>query len=154
HRGRLPSHAPTPPVVSLPSEVRPAAPIGTFRAYRRPQPAGSGVPTIRPGSGENSAMRRSLALLSGFTAAALTTSSCTGSSGPPAAASHQRPLPSATPLDAHTQLAGLAATAKDRRFQAGYTFSQAGRSPRTVLVVLAADGSWRVDGPTNVAVAG
>ncbi len=99
-------------------------------------------------------MRRSLALLSGFTAAALTTSGCTGSSGPPAAASQQRPLPSATPLDAHTQLAGLAATAKDRRFQAGYTFSQAGRSPRTVLVVLAADGSWRVDGPANVAVAG
>jgi hypothetical protein len=99
-------------------------------------------------------MRRSLALLSGFTAAALTTSGCTGLSGSSADASHQTPLPSATPLDAHTQLAGLAATAKDRRFQAGYTFSQAGRSPRTVLVVLAADGSWRVDMPANVAVAG
>jgi hypothetical protein len=100
-------------------------------------------------------------LLSGLSAAALVTSGCSGSSGSPAAAADQKPLPSVAPLDARTQLAGLAATAKDRHFQAGYTFSQPGHAARTVTVVLAADGSWRVDvpggatgGQSGVAVAG
>jgi hypothetical protein len=98
-------------------------------------------------------MRRCLALLSGFTAAALTTSGCGGSSRPPAIAADRTPLPSAAPIDARTQLAGLAATAKDRHFQAGYAWSQAGHSARTVSVVLAVDGSWRVDVP-GASVAG
>jgi hypothetical protein len=106
-------------------------------------------------------MRRRLVPLPVLALAALATSACTGSGGPPANASEQNPLPSVAPIDAHTQLAGLAATAKDRHFQAGYTFSQPGRSARTVSVVLAADGSWRIDvpggalgGQASVAVAG
>jgi len=107
-------------------------------------------------------VRRRLVPLPVLALAALATSACTGSGGPPANASEQQtPLPSVAPIDAHTQLAGLAATAKDRHFQAGYTFSQPGRSARTVSVVLAADGSWRVDvpggalgGQASVAVAG
>jgi hypothetical protein len=106
-------------------------------------------------------MRRRLVPVPVLALAALATSACTGSSGPPASASEQKPLPSVAPIDAHTQLAGLAATAKDRHFQAAYTFSQPGRSARTVSVVLAADGSWRVDvpggalgGQASVAVAG
>jgi hypothetical protein len=106
-------------------------------------------------------MRRHLLPLPVLALATLATSACTGSSGPPASAATQKPLPSVAPLDAHTQLAGLAATAKDRHFQAGYTLSQPGRSARTVSVVLATDGSWRVDvpggalgGQASVAVAG
>jgi hypothetical protein len=106
-------------------------------------------------------MRRRLVPLPVLALAALATSACTGSGGPPANASEQNPLPSVAPIDAHTELAGLAATAKDRHFQAGYTLSQPGRSARTVSVVLAADGSWRIDvpggalgGQASVAVAG
>jgi hypothetical protein len=75
------------------------------------------------------------------------TGGCAASSGPPAAAANDKPLPSTGPIDARTQLAGLAATAQDRHFQAGYTFTQAGRRARTVLVVLAADGTWRIEVP-------
>ncbi len=92
--------------------------------------------------------------------AGLLAAGCTGSAGPPAEAA-EKPTPSAVPLDARTQLAGLAAAAKDRRFLAGYTFTQSGRPARTVMVTLAADGSWRVDvpggalgGQANVALAG
>jgi hypothetical protein len=106
-------------------------------------------------------VRRRLVPLPVLALAAFATSACTGSSGPPASAAAKQPLPSVAPIDAHTQLAGLAATAKDRHFQAGYTYSQAGRSARTVSVVLAADGSWRIDvpggalgGQASVAVAG
>jgi hypothetical protein len=65
------------------------------------------------------------------------------------------------PLDARVQLAGLAATAKDHRFSAGYTLTQPGLPPRTVTVTVAVDGTWRLDipggalgGQANVALAG
>jgi hypothetical protein len=48
---------------------------------------------------------------------------------------------------ARTQLRALAAAAADRRFSAAYTLSTAGRPDRTVVVTLAADGTWRIDIP-------
>jgi hypothetical protein len=69
--------------------------------------------------------------------------------------------PALSPLDARTRLAGLAAAAQDRHFFAGYALSQSGREVRNVMVVLATDGSWRLDipggalsGQANIAVAG
>jgi hypothetical protein len=106
-------------------------------------------------------MRRLLLAVPTLALVALTTCGCTTSSGPPADAADEKPLPSVATLNARTQLAGLAATAKDRRFQAGYSFVQPGRPARTVTVVLAADGSWRIDvpggasgGQADVALAG
>jgi hypothetical protein len=105
-------------------------------------------------------MRRLLAPIPALVLATLVTSGCSGSSTSPAAATDELPSPSASPLDARTHLAGLVATAKDRHFSAGYTLGQTGRPSRTVTVVLAADGSWRVDvpggalgGQVNVALA-
>ena len=69
------------------------------------------------------------------------------SSGPPPAPDGTAQPVATGPLTAQVRLAGLAAAAKDRRFAAGYAFTQAGRPPRTVTVVLAADGTWRVDVP-------
>jgi hypothetical protein len=92
-------------------------------------------------------MRRLPLPISTLVMAALVISGCTTSAGPPPAAANDKPLPSAGPIDARTQLAGLAATAQDRHFRAGYTFTQAGRRVRTVLVVLAADGTWRIEVP-------
>jgi hypothetical protein len=92
-------------------------------------------------------MRRLALPISTLVMAATVTGGCAASSGPPAAAANEKPLPSAGPMDARTQLAGLAATAQDRHFQAGYTFTQTGRRARTVLVVLAADGTWRIEVP-------
>ncbi len=67
----------------------------------------------------------------------------------------------AAELDPRAELAGLAAAAKDRRFYAGYTLSQPGRSDRPIVVTMAVDGSWRIDvpggalgGQADVSVAG
>jgi hypothetical protein len=106
-------------------------------------------------------MRRLKASIPVLVLAAFSTSACAGSSAPPAAAASDQPSQSAAPLDARTQLAGLVATAKDRRFSAGYTFHPAAGAARTVAVVLAADGSWRIEvpggalsGQVDVALAG
>jgi hypothetical protein len=48
---------------------------------------------------------------------------------------------------ARTQLAGLAAAAQDRHLAATYRLSVPDRDDRLVSVVLADDGSWRVDIP-------
>src|SRR5689334_18156768 len=69
---------------------------------------------------------------------------CTGP--PPAPAQTAEPVHTG-PLDARVLLAGLAATAKDHRFAAGYTLSQPGLPARTVTVTVASDGSWRLDIP-------
>jgi hypothetical protein len=49
--------------------------------------------------------------------------------------------------DARAQLAGLAAAAEDRHLTARYTWSRSGQPNRTVTLVSAADGTWRVDVP-------
>jgi hypothetical protein len=53
---------------------------------------------------------------------------------------------SATPaaVDPRALLAARAAAAKDRRYMVGYTLTGGGRT-RSVLVTMAADGTWRVD---------
>jgi hypothetical protein len=106
-------------------------------------------------------MRRRFVTLTLAAVTALGAAGCTGSGRPPASVAEEKPLASNAPLDARTQLAGLAATAKDRRYMAGYTWTPPGRSPRTVVATLAVDGSWRVDipggalgGQANVAMAG
>jgi hypothetical protein len=106
-------------------------------------------------------MRRLKASIPVLALAAFVISGCSGSSTRPASAADDPASSSIPPLDARTQLAGLVATAKDRHFTAGYTFTQTGRPARTVTVTLAADGSWRVDvpggalgGQVNLAVAG
>ncbi len=45
------------------------------------------------------------------------------------------------------RLAALAAAAKDRRYVATYTLTEGKRTPRTVTVAVAADGSWIVAVP-------
>lgn len=69
-------------------------------------------------------------------------------SGDPAPAAEETPsaAPSA-PTDARVQLAALAAAAKDRELTASYTLASPGRADRTVTVITATDGSWRVDIP-------
>ncbi|MDT4987195.1 MAG: hypothetical protein QOI74_1289 [Micromonosporaceae bacterium] len=107
-------------------------------------------------------MRRLAMGLSVLVVAVPLTAGCGGSSGPPrAAVADNGALPSAASMDARTRLAGLAATAQDHHFRAGYRFTQSGRPARTVLVVLAANGTWRIDvpggalgGQADVAVAG
>jgi hypothetical protein len=51
------------------------------------------------------------------------------------------------PTQARAQLAARAAAAEDRRMLASYTLATPGRADRTVAVVRANDGSWRVDIP-------
>jgi len=76
---------------------------------------------------------------------ALLAAGCTGQAPPdPQATAQPAPTGALTP---RTQLAGLAAAAKDRRFMAGYALSQPGRPARTVAVTVAVDGTWRVDVP-------
>lgn len=99
-----------------------------------------------------------LATVAATATAALATAGCASSA--PAAPEPSASTVSTPPRDPRAQLAGLAAAAKDRRFFAGYTLTRGGGAPRTVLAVLAADGSWRFDvpggalgGQANVSVA-
>ncbi len=89
-----------------------------------------------------------------------------GCGGRPPSSGDTGPTPLATaPPDARAALAGRAAAAKDRRFSASYRLMQPGRQSgselRTVAVMLATDGGWRVDvgggalgGTIDVAVIG
>jgi len=70
-----------------------------------------------------------------------------GGAGAEEPASPGTPAPG-VPGDARGQLAALAAAAKDRRTVAFYTLHRPDApEPGTVVVTLAADGSWRVDVP-------
>lgn len=70
-----------------------------------------------------------------------------GAGGPAKAGATGEPARSAGPAPARDQLAAAAAAAKDRRMVAFYALRSAGRADRTVTVVRAPDGSWRVDIP-------
>ncbi|WP_249714838.1 hypothetical protein [Rhizomonospora bruguierae] len=70
-----------------------------------------------------------------------------GGNEPARADSTAAASPSAPPTSPRDQLAGAAAAAKDRDLLALYTLRSAGREDRTVTVVRAQDGSWRVDIP-------
>jgi hypothetical protein len=67
--------------------------------------------------------------------------------GPPVAGVSAAP----PPVDARFELAARAAAAADRTFAARYTLTGQGRPQRTVIVVKAADGTWRVDIPAGAA---
>jgi hypothetical protein len=72
-----------------------------------------------------------------------------GSGGTPAAAPSGTPVAgtaAGAAVEPRADLARRVAAAKDRRFVATYAWTGVG-SPRTVTVVLAADGTWRVDIP-------
>ncbi|WP_432980914.1 hypothetical protein [Dactylosporangium sp. CA-233914] len=95
-----------------------------------------------------------LAVLTG-----LLLSACSSSSAPDPQVS-----PSATPVpaqpDPRGQLAARVAVAKDRRYVAAYTLTEPGKAPRSILVSVATDRTWRVDiqggalgGTADVAIA-
>jgi hypothetical protein len=66
----------------------------------------------------------------------------------PGAPAGANPTPSTLPstaTDPRGQLAAMAATAKDRRYVVGYTYSQPNQPLRSVLVTIATDDTWRVD---------
>ena len=67
----------------------------------------------------------------------------------PAASTSPSPSTTGTGQEPHADLARRAASAKDRRYVAAYTWTGAG-SRRTVTVTKAGDGSWRIDLPPGV----
>jgi hypothetical protein len=69
-----------------------------------------------------------------------------GAAPPPPPALPSAPTAAPT-VDARLDLAARAAAAGDRRHTARYTLAGQGRPVRMVTVVLAADGTWRVDVP-------
>ncbi|WP_433081106.1 hypothetical protein ACQP1P_45090 [Dactylosporangium sp. CA-052675] len=88
-------------------------------------------------------------------------SGCSSSGGPP---STSTTTPAGTPLPAQPDPRGLlaarVAVAKDQRYVAAYTLTVQGKAPRSVLVSIASDRTWRVDiqggalgGTADVAIA-
>jgi hypothetical protein len=78
-----------------------------------------------------------LAVLTGVLVAACTSPAApdTGESATPAPAQ----------ADPRGMLAARVAVAKDQRYVAAYTLTVAGRAPRSILVSIATDRTWRVD---------
>ncbi|MFB9177218.1 hypothetical protein ACFFX1_03640 [Dactylosporangium sucinum] len=81
-----------------------------------------------------------------------------GSTGVPVTGVTSDPAP-AKP-DPRSQLAARVAVAKDQRYIAAYTLTAQGKSPRSILVSIATDRTWRVDvqggalgGTADVAIA-
>jgi len=96
-----------------------------------------------------------LAVLTGVLVAAC------GSGGSPDAAASQAASPAPPAADPRALLAARVAVAKDQRFGAAYTLTVPGKAPRSVLVSIAKDRTWRVDvqggalgGTADVAIAG
>jgi len=69
---------------------------------------------------------------------------CGGGDGAAATPSTSVSAPGISP---RSQLAGLAARAKDRKYSAVYTLNTPNRPARNVTVALATDGGWRLDVP-------
>jgi hypothetical protein len=70
-----------------------------------------------------------------------------GRTHPPAFSSGGTASAAATPTDPADQLAGLAATARDRKYVAAYTYRAGGGPNRTVVASIATDGTWSVNVP-------
>ena len=82
------------------------------------------------------------------------------SAGPPDPVVSQAATPAPAQTDARSLLAARVAVAKDQRYVAAYTLTVTGRAPRTILVTVATDRTWRVDiqggalgGTADVAIA-
>ncbi len=106
--------------------------------------------------------RSTIRLVSTLSALALVTVGCGGPNTAVVTPS-TNPTPSlpAPEPDARTRLAGQIAAAKDERYTASYLLTGPDNVGRTVTVVLAQDGSWRVDipggargGTVDVSIAG
>jgi len=83
------------------------------------------------------------------------------SAGAPDAAESTGATPAPAQADPRGLLAARVAVAKDQRYVAAYTLTMAGRAPRSILVSVATDRTWRVDiqggalgGTADVAIAG
>ena len=86
-------------------------------------------------------------------------SGCGG--GTPAVAATPSASPSAATPEPRAQLTRRVAAAKDKHYVIGYTLATPDQPARSVLVTIAADGTWRVDiqggamnGTANVSIAG
>lgn len=86
-----------------------------------------------------------------------------GSSGSPSPESPTTPagIPVPAQPDPRGLLAARVAVAKDQRYVAAYTLTAQGRAPRSILVSIASDRTWRVDiqggalgGTADVAIVG
>ncbi|GAA2592485.1 hypothetical protein GCM10010399_23930 [Dactylosporangium fulvum] len=82
-----------------------------------------------------------------------------GSTGAPVTAVSSEAAP--VQADPRGLLAGRVAVAKDQRYVAAYTLTVSGKAPRSILVSIATDRTWRVDiqggalgGTADVAIAG
>ncbi|MGW4466077.1 hypothetical protein [Micromonospora sp. NPDC004704] len=145
----------TEPVATRPDRPDPSAPAtGTGFVDRMPQPritGRHGAPD-RPPARRDNGSRLFACLLAG---AVLLLGGCGGGDVPPvetpAADGSATPGGSASATagvtDARAQLAGLAAAAEDRHLTALYTLSRSGQPNRSVTLVSANDGTWRVDIP-------
>ncbi len=89
--------------------------------------------------------RRGLLIVVTAVTLALGIAGC-GHAKPPRLLRNQ-PNASAAPPDPRASLAALAAALLDKRYVAVYTLRADGQADRSVLVSMAADGSWRVDVP-------
>ena len=95
------------------------------------------------------------------TAALALLTACGSGSVPAKATGASSGPPATTAAEPRAQLAARAATAKDRRYVLGYTLAAPNKPLRSVLVTIAADGTWRVDiqggalgGAADVSIAG
>jgi hypothetical protein len=103
--------------------------------------------------GENTRVRRqrgethAITVTTGTALAVLTgllVSACGSPGGPrPAGTAAATPVP-AQP-DPRNLLAARVAVAKDQRYVAAYTLTAPGKAPRSILVTIATDRTWRVD---------
>ena len=95
--------------------------------------------------------RHATRVLPALAAALLTAgaAACGGSTPEPEPASAPPPSAPAPADDARIALAARAAAAEDHRFTAMYNLEVDGREPRSVLVTVAVDGTWRVDIPAG-----
>ena len=115
-----------------PGACRPAGPAGGTRIVAMQLPRAG----IRP----------ALGLALGLALAGAGAAGCGGGRAPAATPSAEPPPLPPTPA-ARAELAARAAAAQDLVGVAAYTLATPGRPERTILVVRATDGSWRVDIP-------
>jgi hypothetical protein len=123
-------------------------------------------PAARPGENTRVRERRvgthAITVTTGTALAVLTgvlVAAC-GSSGAPAPQDTAGATGAAAQPDPRGMLAARVAVAKDQRYVAAYTLTVAGKAPRSVLVSIATDRTWRVDiqggalgGTADVAIA-
>jgi hypothetical protein len=109
----------------------PAAPTGDNTRVRERR-VGIHAITVTTGT--------ALAVITGLLVAA-----CGSSGDPDAGDNSATATPAPAQPDPRALLAARVAVAKDQRYVAAYTLTVPGRSPRSILVSIATDRTWRVD---------